>query len=70
MRRVPRCLLDKLPSMPLCPTLRFSFPDWGEGPSFSALQVVSNPDMASSQGLDIVGDHLEGSIDSPYRKRA
>ncbi len=70
MRRVPHCLLDRLPLMSLCPTLCFSFPDWGEGPSFSGLQVVSNPDMASSQGLDIVRDHLEGSIDLPYRKRA
>ena len=56
--------------MPVCPTLRFSFPDWGKGSSLSPSQVTLNPNLASMRRLEIVGDHLEGLIDSPYRKRA
>lgn len=86
--------------MPVCPTLRFSFLNWGKGSSLSQPQVsqpqVSQPqvtlpkvtlpkvtlpqvappqaalhlNLASMRRLEIVGDHLEGLIDWPYRKRA
>jgi hypothetical protein len=66
--------------MPVCPTLRFSFLGWGKGSSLSQPQVallqVAPPqaalhlNLASMRRLEIVGDHLEGLIDWPYRKRA
>ena len=91
--------------MPVCPTLRFSFLNWGKGSSLSQTQVsqpqvsqpqVSQPqvtlpkvtlpqvarlqvarlqaalhlNLASMRRLEIMGDHLEGLIDWPYRKRA
>ena len=56
--------------MPLCPSLCFSFPDWGKGSSLSPPRAALNPNLASMRGLEMVGDHLEGLIDSPYRKRA
>ncbi len=71
--------------MPVCPTLRFSFLGWGKGSSLSHPQVtlpqvtlpqVTPPqaalhlNLASLRRLEIVGDHLEGLIDWPYRKRA
>jgi len=86
--------------VPVCPTLRFSFLNWGKGSSLSQTQVsqpqvtlpkVTLPqvaplqvvrlqvarlqaaphlNLASMRRLEIMGDHLEGLIDWPYRKRA
>ena len=56
--------------MSVCPTLGFCFSDWGEDSSSSPPRVVLNPNFAPERGLEIVGDHLEGVIDSRYRKRA
>ena len=55
--------------MTICPTLNFSFPDTEEGSSLSQSQVL-NSNLASMRRLEIVGDHLEGLIDSPHRQRA
>ena len=56
--------------MPLCPTLCVSFLDYGEASTLSPLQEAQNSDLASGRRLEIMGDYLEGFIDSPCQQRA
>jgi hypothetical protein len=56
--------------MSVCPTLRRASPDGGRDSSGSPPRVALHPDFAPVRGLEILGDHLEGVINSPYRKRA
>ncbi len=50
--------------MSVCPTLRFSPLNWGKGPTALVWGVALNPELTPVRGPEIVGDDLQGVMDS------